>query len=185
MIVPNAKIVQMGYVVAPGTFDAALDHWVTVMGAGPFYTMTSHLAGQTFRGKPTDMAARVALGYCGDAQIELIEQTNDAAGPYTEWLAMHPAVPKAGIFHHVLLEVDDYDAAYARLLAAGCRQAFDATSSSGGRVAYLEAFDTVGGYVEMIETDFWQNLCDALQAARRDWDGTNPVRGMDSLPMAR
>ena len=180
----RSAIVQHGYVVKPGGLDSALDHWTQTMGAGPFFRMTPNLSDQIFRGSPTNMTARVALGYAGDVQIEVIEPTNDQRGPYLEWLDMQSAVPKGGTFHHVMVDAGDFDKTYARLVSGGCKKAFDATGTTGGRIAYLESFDTVGGYIELIDIANWPELCARLKRAHHEWDGTNPVREIDELPLA-
>ena len=180
----RSAIVQHGYVVKPGGLEAALEHWTQVMGAGPFFRMTPNLSDQIFRGAPTHMASTVGLAYMGNVQIELIEPTNEGAGPYLEWLEMHPIVPMAGTFHHFMVDAGDFDATYARLLAGGCKKAFDATGTTGGRIAYLESFDTVGGYIELIDIANWTELCARLKRAHRDWDGSDPVRAIEQLPPA-
>lgn len=183
-MIQRAAIVQQGYVVRPGGFEAALEHWTKTMGAGPFFRMVPNLSDQVFRGAPTHMTARVALGYAGDTQIEVIEPTNDGAGPYREWMEMHDRIPAGGSFHHVMLNGGDFDASHARLLAGGCKEAFHATGTTGGRIAYLEAFDIVGGYIELIDIAHWDEMCARLKRAHREWDGSDPVRDAEQMPPA-
>ena len=182
MISPRESVMQLAYLTRPGGLETALDFWIDQVGAGPFYIGSFPLMNQTFHGKPTDMTCVVALGYHGDMQIELIEPTNNAPGPYREWLEMHPLLPRGGLYHHIMMDHVDFDATYARYLAAGCKEGFIATAPSGGRIAYLEAFDTIGGYIELVESNpGWSQMCVEMREISRNWDGGNPRRGFETL----
>ena len=177
----KGQVDQLAYLVAPRGLDRALDFWVRTMGAGPFFTLESSLQDEVFRGRPTRMTCRVGLAYMGEVQIEVIEPTNDGAGPYREWLERHPPPPVGGLYHHVMLKHEGYDEAYARLLEGGCRRAYDARSWTGDRVAYLEAFETTGGYVELLEAAGWPALCERIREASRNWDGSRPIRSFEEV----
>lgn len=177
----KTDVVQLAYLVKPGTLDAAIDHWVNVMGAGPFYRGVFPLFDQTHKGQPTNQECEVACGYHGDMQIELIDTTNDAPGPYNDFLAANPTPPVGGLYHHVMLDQGDYDALVARLLANGCKTAFDARNGAGDRICYLDATETTGGYIEVIEASFWPQVCAAMRKARAEWDGSRPVRSFEEL----
>lgn len=177
----RADIVQLAYIVRAGGLNAALDFWVDVMGAGPFFRGVFPLKDQIHKGKPTDQQAEVACGYHGDIQIELIEPHNDAPGPYNDFLAQHDHVPVGGLYHHVMVEQGDYDASVARLLAGGCKEAFSARNEMDERICYLEAKDATGGYIEVIESTMWPPVCAAMRAARESWDGSEPVRSFETL----
>ena len=182
MIRPRESITQLGFLVRPGGFEEAVTHWLEVVGAGPFFTGSFRLENQRFRGRPSDISCTVALGYHGDMQVELIHADRDGPGPYQEWHKLHPNIPRAGIYHHMMFAHDDYDATKARYLAGGCREGFEAKASGGKRMAYLEAFDTIGGYVELVERNpAWDAMCVEMRAISKDWDGRDPVRGLGSL----
>lgn len=151
------------------------------MGAGPFFVGVFPLLEQRYHGHPTDQQATVALGYLGDVQIELIEPTNDAAGPYNEWLRRHPVPPVGGVYHHFMVEEGDYEATIARLTGGGLKLVFTANSPDGDRVAYLEAFESTGGYIEVIQATAWPLLCREMLAISRSWDGRDPKRGFETL----
>ena len=177
-----ANIVQLAYILNPGGLDAALDYWINVMGAGPFYRGEFPLTDQIHKGKPTGQHAVVACGYNGEMQIELIMPLNDEPGPYNDFLAVNPKVPVGGLYHHVMVEEGDYDATIARLVANGCKEAFSARNELGERIAYLESGDVLGGYLEVIESEMWPRVCKNMRAARQGWDGKDrPVRGFEEL----
>ena len=177
----RTDIVQLAYILKPGAMDAALDFWINVMGAGPFYRGVFPLKNQIHKGQPTDQQCEVACGYHGDMQIELINSLNDAPGPYNDFLAHHPHIPVGGLYHHVMLEQGDYDATVQRLVSKGCKEAFTAMNDLDERICYLEAFDTTGGYIEVIESAMWPPVCAAMRKAREIWDGSQPVRSFESL----
>lgn len=177
-----ANIVQLAYILNPGGMDAALDYWVNVMGAGPFYRGEFPLTDQIHKGKPTGQHAVVACGYNGEMQVELIEPLNQEPGPYNDFLAENPKVPVGGLYHHVMVEEGDYDATVARFLANGCKEAFSARNEIGDRICYLEATDGTGGYIEVIESEMWPRVCRNMRAAREGWDGKDrPVRGFEEI----
>ena len=94
---------QNGYMV--DDLDAALEHWVEVVGAGPFFVIR-HLPLEyfTYHGTPTQPDLSIALGNLGDLQIELIQQHNDAPSP---WLNFHTA--KGAGLHHISSWTSEYD----------------------------------------------------------------------------
>src|SRR5882757_1501087 len=78
-------VAQNGYVVRD--IRAAMDHWINVMGVGPWYYM-DRVKTDYFRhrGKDSDVDMSIALANSGDLQIELIQQRNDAPSMYKEFL---------------------------------------------------------------------------------------------------
>ena len=78
-------ITQNGYVVPD--LDAAMKHWVDVLGVGPWFDMgVPDFEDMTYRGKPTDPKVRIALANSGDLQIELIEPLDKEPSCYREFL---------------------------------------------------------------------------------------------------
>ena len=78
-------VCQNGYVVRD--IRAAMDHWVNVMGVGPWYYI-DRVKTDYFRhrGQDSGMEMSIALANSGDLQIELIQQRNDAPSMYKEFL---------------------------------------------------------------------------------------------------
>src|SRR5690606_2417536 len=69
-------VTQLGFVVRD--IEAALAHWVGVLGVRPFLFCTegsgSDPAPTTYLGKRVRVQTRLAFGFVGDVQIEIIEQ---------------------------------------------------------------------------------------------------------------
>ncbi len=165
-------ITQNGYVVRD--LDAAMRHWIDNLGVGPFYVLPDiAFASVTLRGVPVDVRMSVATAYSGDLQIELVQQLNDAPSVYREFLeAGHQGL------HHVGVASADYAADLSRALAAGQTVAQGGTTAAGTGFAY---FDNQGDYpgtmVELFEaTPALMKFFARVQAASRDWDGTDPIR---------
>lgn len=165
------EIRQLGYVVHD--IEAAMRHWVDVLGVGPWYYI-ERLSARDFlyRGQPSDPDVSIALANSGRAQIELIQQRNDAPSMYRDFLATGPE----GL-QHVSTWPVDYDATLARALAAGHRIGQQG-SSSRGPFAYMETEGAhrgscmeIAAYSETRKRQF-----DAIEAAARDWDGRDPIR---------
>jgi len=76
---------QNGYVVQD--IEAAMDHWINVMGVGPWYYIR-HVQTDYFchRGVDTPVEMSIAPANSGDLQIELIQQRNAAPSMYKEFL---------------------------------------------------------------------------------------------------
>ena len=82
-------VCQNGYVVRD--IRAAMDHWVNVMGVGPWYYIDKVKTDYfRHRGQDSAMEMSVALANSGDLQIELIQQRNDAPSMYKEFLELRP-----------------------------------------------------------------------------------------------
>ncbi|SDH51720.1 Glyoxalase/Bleomycin resistance protein/Dioxygenase superfamily protein [Pseudonocardia oroxyli] len=171
------EIRQMAYMCTSETFDATLRYWQEAAGAGPFWTIEARPENQIYRGKPTAGAIEAAIGYVGNQQVEIIRPLNDAPSPWTDALQSASDVPPAGLFHHFLLETDDFDRAVADLLAAGARDGLTAEVVGGRRVAYVDAQATFGCWVEVMQWQPFSPVVASLMRDRsRDWDGTNPRR---------
>jgi hypothetical protein len=78
-------VCQNGYVVRD--IHAAMDHWIRVMGVGPWYYI-DRVKTDYFRHRGQDSAVEmsIAIANSGDLQIELIQQRNDAPSMYREFL---------------------------------------------------------------------------------------------------
>src|SRR3990167_7623444 len=90
------NLMQIGYVV--NDIEAAMQHWATVLGIGPWFYMP-HLAIQhwCYREKPCEADISLALAQSGAIQIEFIEQHNQALSVYAHFLRRG----SSGIQHHL------------------------------------------------------------------------------------
>lgn len=158
--------------------DAALAHWTGHIGAGPFYVFdVPALPGQLYYGQPTSVDLRIGFGFSDGLLIELLQQTNDGASPFRDFLET-----RGEGLHHVMPRIA-FDDGHARLTAAGHREAYSASLPSGERFCLFDTVATAGHYVELM--DFSDVMLDGLrrmQQAHSEWDGrTDPVRDMARL----
>jgi methylmalonyl-CoA/ethylmalonyl-CoA epimerase len=169
-------VVQMAYVSRD--LEASTEFWTGVIGAGPFF-FSDVLAPtqQIYRGAPAAVRFKIAVGYSGDMQIEVVQPLDDSPSIFTEIMVPKNSTPVAGSFHHIQLAHQGYDAAYAGLLAAGATKCFDAVAPGVGRICFLDARRLMGCFVELVETT------PTLLAARAKmheihqvWDGGHPRR---------
>jgi hypothetical protein len=162
-------VMQIAFV--PEDFDAALEHWTTVMGVGPFFLLENlKLEGMYYRGEPSDCVFTLALAYWGDIQVELIRQENDSPSIYRD-------LSNNGAMHHVCILTDDVAAARRKLLAAGAELLVEAKVGTDGGVIYVDTKGYPGGIVEVLQPatgsrDFFA----MMHEAARTWDGSEPVR---------
>ena len=129
-------VCQNGYVVRD--IRAAMDHWVNVMGVGPWYYI-DRVKTDYFRHRDQDSAMEmsVALANSGDLQIELIQQRNDAPSMYKEFLDSG----REGL-QHMSYWTRDYQALYDRALSLGYKVGHE--GQIGGRKGPLCLFRYAG-----------------------------------------
>lgn len=182
MIVPRNRIAQLGYVVRRENFDDCVSFWQESTGIGPFYMGDIILEKQIYRGQPGEMSMRVALGYLGDMQIELIGQNDDQPSVYREWIDRHAAIPRAGLFHHYYMLTDDFDDTARRLASVGAECAFTAATPNGGRLTYYDTTEQFGHFIEFSDHYApWAEMFDRLKAAAAHWNGTRPTRPLEEI----
>jgi catechol 2,3-dioxygenase-like lactoylglutathione lyase family enzyme len=165
------EIRQLGYVVTD--IEAAMRHWVDVLGVGPwFYVDRLPVRNFLYRGRPSDPHVSIALANSGGAQIELIQQRNDAPSMYRDFLGSGPE----GL-QHVSTWPADYEATFARALAAGHRIGQQGESNRGPFAYMLTEGGHRGTCMEIAAyTVTRKRQFDAIEAAARGWDGSEPVR---------
>lgn len=171
------QIFQNSYVVPD--LDAALKHWTENLGVGPFYLYSHMNLGETtYRGAPSELDASLALAKAGNVQIELIEQHSDTPSAYRD---LFPKGSPGG-FHHVAVWADDFDAAVAQYEALGYEAATTGGSPDiGGRFAYMDTSKDLGIMVEVVErSKDIDDFIDMIADAAKDWDGSDPVRLIDT-----
>jgi hypothetical protein len=163
-------VAQIAFV--PDDMEAALRFWTGTIGAGPFYVnRASPLPGITLRGETVDIVIEVALGYWNDLQIELIRQV---AGPPSIYTA-------SDRLHHVLVIVDDIDAAREPCLASGLTLQMEGISKGAIRFAYFGG-DSSRPMVELVERSAaLGSYFGAVKGASVGWDGADPIRDIAQL----
>jgi hypothetical protein len=169
------RVFQVAYVVED--IEAHIDHWVKVMGVGPFYRFPIPRPIEELKidDKPaapdTDLFAGVALSYSGDTMIELI-QPGSAPSTYREFLDSG----RRGV-HHLGTFTDDYDNQMAAARAAGIEVALEGVLPLS-RFAYLKT-DLLcpGTIVEVIEPQqAMLDLFGTIRQAAAEWDGQERIR---------
>ena len=163
---------QNGYVVRD--IRASLDHWVDVMGVGPwFYFDRVKVDWFRHRGVSSDIEMSIALANSGDLQIELIQQRNEAPSMYKEFID----AGREGL-QHVAYWTRDYQALYDRVLARGYRIGHEGQiGGEQGRFAYFDTEAHPGTVVEISDVSGPKGrFFDLVRQASVDWDGSDPVR---------
>lgn len=176
---PDGSILQICHVVED--MDAALRHWTERLGAGPFFTFdVPVLPGQLYYGKPTQVEMKVAMGFSGGLQIELVQQTNQGQSPFRDFIADHgPGL------HHIMPRLDFRQ--HEQDLRANYEVAFSGYTPTGDEFLLFDARPTHGHYIELVDISpmMWGGV-ELMWQAHRDWDGkTDPVRTMDRLGEGR
>lgn len=164
-------ILQNGFAVHD--WRAAAEHWINVMGVGPFFLM-DHIEFEwcEFRGEPVELDLSVAIAYSGEQQVELVQQHCDTPSIYTEFLANHAP----GLQHMGVLVVDlqfelDAHGLRERIVQQGRTQA-------GINFAYVDTGGHNGTMLELIEADDGvRSAFGFMRQAAIDWDGSDPIRG--------
>lgn len=165
-------IMQLGYVTR--NLDEMLEHWVQVLGVGPFFIAERvPYAEVNYRGCKIEIETRVAIAYHGTMQIEVIEQTGGDTSMFSDFLKR-----RGEGLHHVCTETDDLAALTARLAARGVGVLQQGRTSAGIPFAYFDTDpDDCGRVMEVVQptpglTRFFSRLASAAQ----NWDGADPIR---------
>lgn len=165
-------VAQNGYVVRD--IDAALDHWINVLGVGPwFYFERVAIDHFRHRGTDSDLEMKVALANSGDLQVELIQQTNEAPSMYREFLG----AGREGL-QHVAYWTKDYQTLYDRTLARGYTLGQEGQiGGAQGRFAYFDTETHPGTVVEISDVSGPKGaFFELVKQSAIGWDGTEPIR---------
>jgi hypothetical protein len=168
---PVGSIIQQSYVVED--IDASIAHWAEALRVGPFFLARGWKGeNPVFRGRPSDAAVSIAMGFAGHMQIELIQPEDDRPSVYNEFVAR-----KGYGFHHSAFACEDLDAEIARFEARGMQEVFRVGVPTGGVVAYMEGSANLPGLIELLPVNPVMDVAfTEMWRASIDWDGTNPVR---------
>jgi len=154
---------------------AAIDTWVTVYGAGPFY-VNEHVAydESTSSGTPVVWDQSAGFGQWGAVPVEL-QQTHDLrprelARPFT--------ADGRGAVNHVGVTAADPTAESARLESLGFELRMHARL---GEVEFFwhDATEAFGYCIEVITAGPGIDaFFDTIAGGARDWDGRDPIRSL-------
>jgi methylmalonyl-CoA epimerase len=129
------KINHLG--IATKGIDDALRFWSDALGLENVHTETVE-----------DQKVRVAMLPLGESRIELLEPTSDDS-PISKFLEK-----RGGGIHHIAIEVDDIEAALAKLKAQGMKL-IDETARVGAEgclVAFVHPSSANGVLLELVQT---------------------------------
>lgn len=170
---------QLGYVVE--NLDAAVAAWSDRLGIGPWMLIKNIPLASVYRGTSSTPVIDIALGYRGELQIELIEQTNDAPSPYVDYI-------RRGQFglHHTAFMTETIATTVAALRQAGLEIECDIQMPTGGRYIYFAS--PVPGektFIELLEATPQNKalIAEGTLAAAR-WDGSEPPTVIDFAALA-
>lgn len=168
---------QLGFVVRD--LDAAVRHWVDDLGIGPFLFLdkgTGRPPGPSrFRGQEVRLELRLAFGFIGDVQLELIEQVNDAPSPYREFLASG----REGL-QHLGYWVEDHAESCRRVEAAGYRpELVIPIAGHDEAITYYAAPAHLGVMIELVPRR-WRRAREAVSARLKAWEGGDPLIRFDT-----
>ena len=165
-------VCQNGYVVRD--IRAAMDHWIKVMGVGPWYYVDRvKIDYFRHRGRDSDVEMSIALANSGALQIEPIQQRNAAPSMYREFLD----AGREGL-QHMSFWTSDYQALYDRALALGYRIGHEGQiGGERGRFAYFDSEAHPGTVIEISDISGSKGrFFERIRQAAADWDGTDPIR---------
>jgi hypothetical protein len=161
---------QVAYVV--DDMQQALDYWLTVMRAGPFFLFEhAELENQIYRGEPSQIDVSLAVGNTGDVQIELIFCEDDQPSVYKEFRD----AGRRGI-HHLGLMPENYAETHAQYTALGFEPAFEC-HIGGTDLVYFDTLSTLGHFTELwAKSQAFLDFMTHVKDASIDWNGEDPIR---------
>ena len=129
------KINHLG--IATKGIDEALNFWADSLGLENVHTEVVE-----------DQRVRVAMLPIGESRIELLEPTSDDS-PISKFLEK-----RGGGIHHIAVEVDDIEAALAKLKSQGIRLIDESPriGAEGCLVAFVHPSASNGVLLELVQT---------------------------------
>lgn len=138
--------VQTAWVTS--SLDATEEALSALLGAKKWFRLPAVHFGPdscTYRGRPADFVADIALSYAGDMQLELIAPVSGES-IYTEFLRdCGPGL------HHVCVETDDIEAALLEATANGAEVVQRGTMPGGMEFGYVSAARAGVPFVEIAQ----------------------------------
>lgn len=170
---PVDGVVQIASTCAD--IHATMQQLTRELGIGPWFLIEHFpFTSLEVRGRPDTLDLTLALGQSGHTQFELIQQNDARPSVYRE-----VAARRGHGFHHWAIGAQParYDAIVGQYLERGYALAMNAVVGVGGRAAYIDTLDALGGYIEVIEMlPVVEGLFNQVYQASVGWDGRDPVR---------
>jgi hypothetical protein len=165
-------LIQICFVVQD--LATAMGDYHTSLGAGPWFVgpdPDDEPRGTVYRGVPTALGARIALGYAGDLMIELVEPLAGSMSVFSDWLQ-----ERGPGLHHFGFGTHDFAQTLAALERDGRAPIFRSVTPRGARIAMFEAGIGHGALEEYIEfTPEGEAFYAFMRAATSAWDGRELV----------
>lgn len=168
----ESDFIQICFVVED--LETAMEDYTRIFGAGPWFLYKEPPAEEDktlYRGKPTPMGTRVALGYAGDMMFEL-------ASPRSGMPSIFQEVAQRNGFglHHLGLAVRDFDSAAAALDAAGLESLHYGVTARGARCVMVQregAPHAIEEFIEMLPAS--EAFYSFMKKCAAEWDGVSLV----------
>ena len=138
---------QVAYVVRD---LAAAEAWFQkILGVPSWVRMENIAFGAecSYRGRPSDSAANLAVGYLRETQVELIEPIRGES-LYTEFLES-----RGPGLHHLAFDVPDFDATLDALGETGLELIAAGSIGPGNRFAYFDCESAQASVIEILGFD--------------------------------
>jgi hypothetical protein len=153
-------------------------HWLDVMGAGPFFILRLPPLEKNYRGRLVSDTFEVAISFVGNTSLEIIQPINDEPSMFTEVLQKKGD----GALHHMFPDfraMDDavFDARRKKYAELGMVIACEFNIPGLGRNIFYDSMQDIGSFVELSQlTPQGFKVCQNMFEAHRSWDGKNPIR---------
>jgi hypothetical protein len=142
---PPNQIFQVAYIVPE--LDVAIQHFSRELNIGAWVRFENlQFDYLQYRGRPSAMTSRVAMGCTGGIMYELIQQLDELPSIYRDTVA----VSGYG-FHHFGKLVPSLDAAVTDYKARGYDLAMELGTSSGVKVGFVDTRNVLPGMMELVE----------------------------------
>ncbi|MFM0673369.1 VOC family protein [Paraburkholderia sediminicola] len=163
----DCRFAQLCFTVE--NLDEALPQFSAMFGAGPWFILPeipAHMDRTTYRGVPTPLGARIALGYSGDLMYELVCPRPDSRSIFKEW------ADRYGFgLHHFGFLVTDFNATIDAIDTSGLERLTTSTTPRGARVVMVQGREPLGvieEYIELIPSS--ENFYAFMRLEAMRWD---------------
>lgn len=164
---PEGQLIQLCFVVAD--LDQAMAQFSGLFGVGPWFVgpeQPADAGATVYRGVPTPLGARVALGYAGEMMYELVCPQIRSRSIFREW-----ADTRGYALHHFGFAVSDFDATLRAIEASGFEALTTSTTPRGARIVMIETNAPLGALAEYIEiTPANRAFYAFMQSKAAGWD---------------
>ena len=162
---------QWGFLVKD--LDEAMAGWVEQLGVGPWRGYRNVSVASHFQGSETAVTMDVGLAFQSGVQIELIQQTNEAASPYRAFYE----TDNRQTLHQIAYFAKDNDAAVSKAESLGMREVGSITTLLDTRYVYMDSPAMEGLVIELMEIhEGFEAEFDRGVAEAERWDGSDPYR---------